>query len=344
MSDDRRDPAKDSAFQRCLEDKRRFTLSLQIDPRSDTSMGDLYQLLDAVRDNDQLGAIDINEPSRRPAQSPVTVAATAQRHGVEGIPHITCRRDHLSIVNEILAAVTYGGLRKVLVMSGDPPEHHLRQSLGRSRRLEQLGIERRLREVDPDGADELIGLLHRALNNPDGDILELLKLLDKIRQGEYLGTRGMKPVRFAIGVVFDHTKRGRALEREKDRLRAKRDARANSLWGQPVFTIGQMHELLESIQGIWDRPVLPGIWPLENREKALRLNRLVPGVEVPQEVIDQLPEASDDPQEAERRRAVGRRLARELLDQIRSERLCAGAYLVAPLRQPWDTLKMLNGH
>lgn len=339
---------RDSVFQQRLDgwqttrDAGDFTMSLQIDPRSDTAMGDLYRLVDAVNAQAGVYGIDVNEPSRRFGQSSVALAAQAQKHGVEGIPHITCRRDHNSIANEILAAVAFGGLRKVLVMSGDEPNQHLARMLGRYRRLDNLGITRRVQTALPsDEAAELLGLMRQALHNPDGNVLELLRTLDAIRRGEYMGRRSMPRVRFAIGVVYDHTLEGQALVKEQDRLRAKRDARANSVWGQPVFTMGQLEQLLETTQGIWEGPLLPGVWALESKQKARRLNAKVPGVVVPQEIIDKLPDESAD---AETREAVGRELANELRYRIIDGKLCAGVYLVAPLREPWNTLKMLNGH
>jgi 5,10-methylenetetrahydrofolate reductase len=145
-------------------------------------------------------------------------------------------------------------------------------------------------------------------------------------------------VRFAIGVAFDYT--SAHIARERERLAAKRRTSANFVMAQPAFTVAQAEQLLRAVDGVWDRPVMPGIWPLQSREQAVRLNETLPGVTVPEEVIAAMPSRTEG---AERCEQVGRELARTLIHRLRDEHLFAGAYIIAPNRDPWRALKMLNG-
>jgi len=278
-----------------------FTISLQLDPPSSVNTDKFGKVLDAVRQHRSVHAVDINSPSRRPAQYPITMASVACAHGRIGIPHLTCRDASFGgIVNQVLAAVAYNGLENVLVVTGDRSKDGLQTC----------------------GSDVF-----------QGDAIGLVQALNNLRHGKY--TKEPR-VRFAIGVAFDYA--AEDLERERDRLRQKREASANFVMSQPIFTLAQAHALLEAAQGVWDRPIMPGIWPLVNREQAEMLNANLPGITIPQEVIDAILPKSDGAAAAR-----GREIARDLLRAIKEQQLFPGAYVIAPNRDPWSTLKMLNG-
>jgi len=92
--------------------------------------------------------------------------------------------------------------------------------------------------------------------------------------------------------------------------------------------------LLDDLGGTPPVPLLVGLWPVTSHALALRLHHEVPGISVPDAVLDRL--AAAGPRAAEEGVAV----ARALLDEARE--LAAGAYLVAPFGQPERVLDVLE--
>ena len=96
------------------------------------------------------------------------------------------------------------------------------------------------------------------------------------------------------------------------------------------------------IESIWvDRlggsspiPLLVGVWPLRSHGMALRLHNEVPGISVPDRVLDALRDAGGNAPE------VGLGLARELLEQARE--LAAGVYVIPPFKQPEAALELFG--
>lgn len=290
-----------------LKDPSTFTISVQCDPRSDTSSHHFQHLLDAVRKHPDVQSLDINSPSSRAAQDALLLACVAQQRGVFGIPHITCRDASFGgVVNQVLAAVAHFGIETILVITGDRPK----------KRFHQCG----------EGVFQ-------------GDAVSLVRELDRVRHGAHVDSQQIDRSRFAIGVAFDYTTAD--LARERERLAAKRSASANFVMSQPIFTIGQAEALLTATRDVWDRPVMPGLWPLQSREQALMLRSTLAGISIPDEVVSALPSRTDSVDRAE---GVGRDIARTLLARVRDEKLFPGAYIIAPNRDPWKVLHMLNGH
>jgi homocysteine S-methyltransferase len=122
------------------------------------------------------------------------------------------------------------------------------------------------------------------------------------------------------------------LDLELRRFEHKLEAGARFAMTQALFE-------LESLNRFFDRfggrpiPVLVGVWPLRSHALALRLHNEVPGISVPDHVIDALlaagPAAAD----------VGLELARELAAQARE--LASGIYVIPPFKHPEAALDLL---
>ncbi len=83
-------------------------------------------------------------------------------------------------------------------------------------------------------------------------------------------------------------------------------------------------------------PVIVGLWPLTSYKQALRLNNEVPGIVIPQPVLDRMAAAGDGA------RDCGFSLARNMLEWARSERASgiAGAYLIPPFKRYEEILEL----
>ena len=81
-------------------------------------------------------------------------------------------------------------------------------------------------------------------------------------------------------------------------------------------------------------PVLVGVWPLRSHAMALRLHNEVPGISVPERVLDALGDAGSDAP------AIGLALARELIEAVRAS--TAGIYVIPPFKQPEAVLELFE--
>ena len=123
------------------------------------------------------------------------------------------------------------------------------------------------------------------------------------------------------------------IELELERFERKLEQGARFAMTQIVFDIAYLDRLLERLGGTWPIPVLVGVWPLRSHQLALRLHNEVPGIIVPEPVQDALRDAGARAPE------VGMEIARRLYAEARER--TAGAYLVAPFRQPLAVLDLL---
>ena len=107
------------------------------------------------------------------------------------------------------------------------------------------------------------------------------------------------------------------------RLRQKVEAGARYIQTQGVFDLDQFRDFLEDADKAGIRiPIMAGIIPLKSAGMARFMNRSVPGIAVPEEVIARLDAAPDGQQ-------AGMEQAAELIARIREEKLCAGVHIMA---------------
>ena len=77
------------------------------------------------------------------------------------------------------------------------------------------------------------------------------------------------------------------LELELDRFRRKVAAGARFAMTQALFELDSL-ERFGDLLGGWPIPVLLGVWPLRSHAMALRLHNEVPGISVPEALLDEL--------------------------------------------------------
>ena len=200
----------------------------------------------------------------------------------------------------VLLGAHADGVRNILAVTGDPP--HVGDYPG----------SRGVYEIDS------IGLVH---------------LISRLNQGEdYVGKAIDQPTSFFTGVAVNPTADDLALELE--RFERKLAAGARFAMTQALFDASQLQPLLDHYSGLVPIPVLVGVWPLRSHAMALRLHNEVPGISVPERVLDALRDAGSDAP------AIGLALARELVDEVRSDN---GRDLRDPaLQQPEAALELFE--
>jgi homocysteine S-methyltransferase len=130
--------------------------------------------------------------------------------------------------------------------------------------------------------------------------------------------------RFTIGVGVNPGHLD--LDYELRRLDWKVKAGAEYAITQPVFDVRQLEHFLGRIEHM-KLPVMAGIWPLLSYRNAQFMNNEVPGVSVPDDVMERMRIASEKSKEHALREGVT--IARETLERVRDR--VAGVQVSAPL-------------
>jgi len=183
------------------------------------------------------------------------------------------------------------GLRNLLLITGDPPK------------MGPYPDATAVFDIDAIGLTNLVSNLNRG-RDPGGNSI---------------GT----PTRFVVGVGVNPA----ALDPEHElrRFTWKVEAGAEYAITQPVFDAGQLERFLRSVEHT-RIPVIAGIWPLASMRNAEFLANEVPGVTVPEEVLDRMRRAHSVSKE--HATAEGVTIARELLESVRE--MVQGAQVSAP--------------
>ena len=201
-----------------------------------------------------------------------------QQAGVETILHFACRdRNLLGMQSDLLGAHSMG-VRNLLVVTGDPPK-----------------------EGDyPD-----------ATATPDVDSIGLANLVARLNTGSDIGGQPIgNPTAFHIGVAVNPGADN--LEEELRRFTYKVEAGAEFAITQPVFDVDEFRAFIERVRE-HAVPILAGIMPLESARHAEFMANEVPGVRIPDAVVERMRRADASGRAAEE----GFAIAREIAAQIR---------------------------
>jgi homocysteine S-methyltransferase len=226
---------------------------------ADKMLTDVCALRDA-------GVDAVNVPDGPRAQSRMGALMTSllieQRVGIETVTHYCCRdRNLLGMLSDLLGASAVG-LRNILLITGDPPK------------MGPYPDATAVFDIDSIGLTNLVRNLNHGLD-PGGNPI-----------GE--------PTRYAIGVGCNPAAIDPAVELR--RFMYKVEAGAEFSVTQPVFDVSQLERFLREIDGV-RIPVIAGIWPLVSARNAEFLANEVPGVVVPESILQRMRKANDKSRE-----------------------------------------------
>lgn len=236
-------------------------------------------------------AINIPDGPRASARmSPMAMAVRLEREiGIETIIHYCCRdRNLLGMQSDLLGAHTLG-LRNVLIITGDPPK---------------LG--------DYPDATAVF----------DVDSIGLTNMVTRLNHGLDVGGNAIgDPTGFYVGCGVNPGSPD--LDREIARFEWKVDAGAQFCVTQPVFDVEALIRFLDRVRGV-RIPVIAGVWPLASYRNAEFMNNEVPGVSVPDVILERMRRADTK----DRARIEGVAIAREALQALLPH--VQGAQISAP--------------
>ena len=118
-----------------------------------------------------------------------------------------------------------------------------------------------------------------------------------------------------------------------NKLRQKVEAGARYIQTQGIFDLDSLKRFLEAVDraGI-QVPIMAGIIPLKSAGMARFMNENVPGIAVPQTMMDRLTEAAEEGKAKGVKGLPGKLgvdMAAELISQIKEEHLCPGVHIMA---------------
>ncbi|MEO8088721.1 MAG: bifunctional homocysteine S-methyltransferase/methylenetetrahydrofolate reductase [Gemmatimonadales bacterium] len=240
------------------------------------------EMIDQCRKLQEAGVDAVNILDSARAQSRMGVLPAAliiQREvGLETVFHYTCRdRNMLGMLSDLLGAAA-GGLRNVLIVTGDPPA------------MGPYPDSTAVFDIDSIGLTNLVRRLNQGLD-PGGNPIGA-------------------PTRFVVGVALNQ---GADLEHELERFAWKVEAGADFAVTQPVFDVEQLQRFLSRVRA--PIPVIAGIWPLASLRNAEFLANEVPGVHVPPAVLERMRLAQE--QGTGTARAEGVAIAAEMVEAIK---------------------------
>ena len=201
-----------------------------------------------------------------------------QQAGVETILHYACRdRNLLGMQSDLLGAHSMG-VRNLLLVTGDPPQ---------------------------------VGDYPDATGVFDVDSIGLTNMVTRLNRGSDIGDQSIgAPTAFHIGVAVNPA----ALDPEEELRRFEYKVKAGAEFAitQLVFDGGELARFLRRVEG-FRIPVLAAIAPLESLRHTEFMANELPGVRVPEAVVERMQRADANGHAA----AEGLAIAREIAAEIR---------------------------
>src|SRR6266498_2221473 len=252
-------------------------------------------MLEQCRALKAAGVDAVNVPDGPRAQSRMGVLPSAllieREVGIETVIHYCCRdRNLLGMLSDIIGAHA-AGLRNILIITGDPPK------------MGPYPEATAVFDIDSIGLTNLVYRLNQGLdpgNNPLGGATQ-----------------------WAIGVGVNPG--AGDPDRELSRFAWKVDAGAEFAVTQPVFDVHQLEVFLQRVEQ-YKTPIVAGICPLISLRNAEFLANEVPGVSVPDEVLQRMRKAQEKGKEAAL--AEGVAIARDMFTKVKQ--MVQGVQVSAP--------------
>jgi methylenetetrahydrofolate reductase (NADH) len=244
----------------------------------------LAPYVDAINCTDNTGA--------RVHLSSVACGAIIAGMGLEPVVQLTCRdRNRIALQSDLLGAAALGA-KNILCLTGD-----------------DVGA------GDHPDAKPVFDL----------DSIQLLRLAKTLRdEKKYLSGRKLKPApEFFIGAAENPF--APPLDYRAERLAKKVEAGARFIQTQLVFDVGVFSQFMQRVRdaGLAEHVfILPGVGFLKSLKVALFLRDKVPGVVVPEALIERLHGVPENQQEAE-----GMKIWAELIEQLRGVEGVSGVHL-----------------
>ena len=230
-------------------------------------------------------AVNVNEnPASVMRANSLSLCARFVQTGIEPVFHITTReRNRLALQSELLGANVMS-IKNVLVMTGD------HQSMGDHKEAKPVY---------------------------DLDSVQLLRLITEMMGGKDYNGHDLEGIpRFYPGAVVNPG--ARLIEMQIHKMRKKALAGARFFITQAIYDLRKFENFLEMVKDI-KAHIIAGIIPLKSAKMARYMNRNIPGIQVPEHLIELM-------EKTPKKRDESIAIAHDLVQGCRE--LCAGVHLM----------------
>lgn len=277
----------DSRFRKALESGK-FVVTSEVAPPKGTNLEKMTHHIELLRD--KVDAMNVTDHQSSVMRFPsIGGALLVKEMGGEPILQVTCRdRNRLALQADLLFAASRG-INNVLCLTGD---------------------------------SVLFGDHKEAKGVFDLDSSQLLATIRRLEKGKDLGGNDLDgSVSFCAGAIV--TPEANPLEPQLIKFEKKIEAGAEFIQTQAVYDLDNFNKFMEYAKQ-FPVKILAGIILLTSAPMARFMNKNVAGVNVPQDLIDEMASAPKG-----RALTKGIDIAGRMIRRIREEKMCDGVHIMA---------------
>ncbi len=263
-----------------------FLLTAEVTPPKGAQATVMLDHVQALKG--RVHAINVTDSNRAIARmSPLAAAVLVQQAGAEPVLQLACRdRNRIALQGDLMGAAALG-IGNVLALTGDPVE-----------------------AGDCPGARKVHDL----------EAVRLLRLIRNLNTGVDVCDKPLPDgaTHLFAGAAVDP--QHPSLSSLQRRCNRKVEMGAEFFQTQMITDFDQFAVFMDKVALPLGKPILAGIFLLKSAKNALFINKHLPGVQIPDAIINRLAEASDPLQ-------TGIAIAAEQVQQARQ--VCQGVHLMA---------------
>lgn len=266
----------------------KFTVTAEIGPPKGTDIAEMIHHIKLLKGKIDAANITDNQSAVMRINS-LSVCKISLDHGLEPILQMTCRdRNRIGLQSDLLGASILG-IHNVLCMTGD----HV-----------SAGDHKQAKPVY------------------DIESVQLLKVVDGLNKGkDMMGNELKGATQFFQGAVV--TPEANPVEPQLMKFEKKVNAGANFFQTQAIYDIEKFKEFMKFARK-FPVKILAGFVVLKSAGMANFLNNFVPGINVPQNLIDELKAAGK-----EKALDTGMNITARHIKQLKDEKICDGVHIMA---------------
>jgi len=272
-------------FRQAVQSKE-FVVTAEVTPPKGGNPERMLKVAQSLKG--RVHAVNITDGSRAVLRMSSLAASTILlRHEIEPVCQIACRDRNLIGLQADLMGAHALGLRNILALTGDP-----------------------VKAGDYPKAKAVFNL----------ESVRLLKLIHKLNEGYDYNDESLPDGEldlFAGAAVDPQLKSWSGLQK---RFEQKLEAGAQFFQSQMLTDFDRLEQFMNDIASQADKPILAGIFLFKSAKNARFIKNNVPGVDIPDEIVERLEKAEDPLYE-------GKKIAAEQVKAARE--LCHGVHMMA---------------
>ncbi|MDZ8053861.1 MAG: methylenetetrahydrofolate reductase [Aulosira sp. ZfuVER01] len=278
-----------NAFRRAAQ-AGEFLVTAEVAPPKGGDATHMLQMAATLKG--RVHAVNITDGSRAVLRmSSLVASAILLQHGIEPICQIACRdRNRIGLQGDLMGAHALG-IRNILALTGDP-----------------------VKAGDHPDAKGVFDL----------EAVRLLQLIRKMNQGFDCNEKPLTDGALDLFTGAAVDPQCASLSGLQSRFERKIEAGAQFFQSQLITDFERLEKFMDTIAAGYKKPILAGIFLLKSAKNAQFINKCVPGVNIPQHIIDRLAQAKHPLEEGVKIAAEQVQIARQL---------CHGVHMMAVKRE-----------